>query len=73
MITVAQATAVIADQCSAAQVEQGVAYAEDVGYADAEEFFSLAMAAILYNASDLVNGTFVIPAADMLVLKNIQY
>jgi 7-cyano-7-deazaguanine synthase in queuosine biosynthesis len=56
MATIAQVTAIIADQCSASQVAEGVAYAEEIGYADAEEFFSLAMAAILYSASDLASG-----------------
>lgn len=56
MATIAQATALIADQCSADQVAEGVAYAEKMGYSNAEEFFSLAMAKILYSADDLAQG-----------------
>ena len=56
MITIAQATAIIADQYSAVQTAEGVAYAEQVGYSDAEEFFSIAMAKILYSADDIADG-----------------
>lgn len=56
MITIEQVTAIIADQCSASQVAEGVAYAEKIGYSDAYEFFGIAMAKILYSESDLNDG-----------------
>ena len=56
MVTIEQATAIIADQCSADQVSDGVAFAERIGYSDAYEFFSIAMAKILYSADEVESG-----------------
>jgi len=56
MATIAQAIAIIADQYSDTQVAEGVAHAEKIGYTDAEDFFSIAMAKILYTAEDVAGG-----------------
>ena len=54
MATIELARKIILDQYSAKELAEGEAYAEAQGYEDAEEFFSLAMAKILY--SDLRDG-----------------
>ena len=56
MATLETARSIILDQYSAADLAAGEAYATAVGYEDAEEFFSLAMAKILYSAADLESG-----------------
>jgi hypothetical protein len=56
MATIELARSIILDQYSAKDLAEGEAYADAQGYADAEEFFSLAMAKILYGASDLESG-----------------
>lgn len=56
MITIEQAIAIIADQYGEQQVAEGVAYAEQAGYSDTEDFFSLAISKILYSAEQLAGG-----------------
>lgn len=57
MATIDQARARMAEAgYSAEQIAAGAAYAEEQGYSGAEEFFSLAMARILYSAADLADG-----------------
>jgi hypothetical protein len=56
MATIKEARAVIRDQCSPAQAKEGFKYAESIGYDNAEEFFSIAMAKILYSADDIARG-----------------
>ncbi len=56
MITIAQATSIIADQYSESPVAEGLSYAEEIGYQDTYEFFAIAMAKILYSEADLKDG-----------------
>ena len=56
MIDINTAKAIIADQYSEAELAAASAVAEDIGYSDAEEFFSIAMAVILYGKSEVDAG-----------------
>ena len=54
--TIEQVKALILDQCGAEQAPYGFACAESIGYSDAEEFFSIAMARILYGEAEAMSG-----------------
>lgn len=56
MIDINTAKEIIADQYSEAELAAASAEAEKIGYKDAEEFFSIAMAVILYGKSEVADG-----------------
>lgn len=55
-ITTTQVIELIASQYGDASAQQGAEYADQIGYADAEEFFSLALSKILYSNDQLEYG-----------------
>ena len=55
-ITTAQAVKIIASQYGESTAAEAAANAEQIGYDDVDEFFSIAMSKILYSDDQIANG-----------------